>query len=81
MTPLAMIRHGPTAWNEEHRLQGRADVPLSAVGVARVETWVVPDEFRAFTFGNAVSLYAGANPDFFEGTTITDAAQKERATS
>jgi predicted TIM-barrel fold metal-dependent hydrolase len=40
-----------------------------------------PDDFRAFTFGNAVSLYAGANPDFFEGTTIADAAQKERATS
>ncbi|MFP6578782.1 MAG: amidohydrolase, partial [Myxococcota bacterium] len=38
------------------------------------------DDFRAFTFGNAVSLYAGANPDFFEGTTIADAAQKERAT-
>ncbi len=48
MTPLAMIRHGPTTWNEEHRLQGRTDVPLSAVGVARVETWAVPDEFRAF---------------------------------
>ena len=48
MTPLAMIRHGPTTWNEEHRLQGRTDVPLSAVGVARVGTWAVPDEFRAF---------------------------------
>ncbi len=48
MTLLAMIRHGPTTLNEERRLQGRTDVPLSAVGVARVETWAVPDEFRAF---------------------------------
>ncbi len=48
MTLLAMIRHGPTTWNEEHRLQGRTDVPLSAVGTVRVETWAVPDEFRAF---------------------------------
>lgn len=48
MTLLAMIRHGPTTWNEEQRLQGRTDVPLSAAGTARVETWAVPDEFRAF---------------------------------
>ncbi len=48
MTPLAMIRHGLTAWNQERRLQGRTDVPLSAEGAATVETWAVPDEFCAF---------------------------------
>jgi probable phosphoglycerate mutase len=48
MTRLAMIRHGPTAWNEEHRLQGRTDVPLSETGTAKVGSWVVPDEFLGF---------------------------------
>ena len=31
------------------------------------------DEFRAFTFGNAVRMLTAANPDFFAGTAIADA--------
>ena len=46
MTPIAFIRHGPTEWNEVHRLQGLADNPLSESGRARVATWRLPDEFR-----------------------------------
>jgi probable phosphoglycerate mutase len=30
---LLLIRHGETAWNAEHRIQGRLDVPLSATGI------------------------------------------------
>jgi probable phosphoglycerate mutase len=30
---LLVIRHGETAWNAEHRIQGRLDVPLSAAGI------------------------------------------------
>ena len=48
MTPLALIRHGPTSWNEEHRLQGRADIPLSEEGRAKVGGWTVPERFHAF---------------------------------
>ena len=48
MTRLALIRHGPTAWNAERRLQGRSDVALSAEGRACVATWSVPQEFREF---------------------------------
>lgn len=33
VTTLLLIRHGETAWNAEHRIQGRLDVPLSATGV------------------------------------------------
>jgi probable phosphoglycerate mutase len=29
MTRVALLRHYPTAWNAEKRLQGRTDVPLS----------------------------------------------------
>jgi len=32
-TTVLLIRHGETAWNAEHRIQGLLDVPLSATGV------------------------------------------------
>jgi predicted TIM-barrel fold metal-dependent hydrolase len=37
-------------------------------------------DFRAFTFANAVSLWAGGNPSFFDGTVVEAAARKEAAT-
>ena len=48
MTPIALIRHGPTDWNAEHRLQGRVDRPLSEEGRATVSAWMVPDAYTAF---------------------------------
>lgn len=35
MTTLILVRHGQTAWNKEERFRGRADVPLSEMGVAQ----------------------------------------------
>lgn len=32
-TTLLLIRHGETAWNAEHRIQGQLDIPLSPLGV------------------------------------------------
>ena len=32
-----VLRHGRTAWNAEHRYQGRTDVPLSPEGAAELE--------------------------------------------
>jgi broad specificity phosphatase PhoE len=49
---LAFLRHGPTDWNEEGRIQGRMDMPLSAAGRAKMAGLLVPDGFeraRAFT--------------------------------
>ncbi|HZQ88070.1 MAG TPA: amidohydrolase family protein [Acidimicrobiales bacterium] len=37
------------------------------------------DDFRAFTFGNAVSLWAGGNPAFFDGTVVEAEARRELA--
>lgn len=48
MTPLALVRHGPTGWNQEKRLQGRADRPLSPEGEEKVAGWSVPAEFRDY---------------------------------
>jgi probable phosphoglycerate mutase len=41
---IAFLRHGPTAWNDEGRLQGMTDVPLSPRGRVLVATWRVPFE-------------------------------------
>ena len=47
---LALLRHAPTAWNLEKRLQGRADVPLSPEGRAQLARRRLPapwDSWRA----------------------------------
>ena len=49
MTPLLLMRHGATAWNAAGRMQGRADIGLSAAGRAGVAGWRLPpgwDEAR-----------------------------------
>lgn len=45
MTPLALIRHGPTAWTAIGRLQGRTDLPLSPEGRADVARWRLPTDW------------------------------------
>jgi broad specificity phosphatase PhoE len=39
---ILLIRHGRTAWNEEGRMQGRADLQLSPEGRAEVRRWRLP---------------------------------------
>ncbi|MEU1279113.1 histidine phosphatase family protein [Streptomyces sp. NPDC005805] len=34
---LVLLRHAATAWNDERRLQGTADIPLSAIGATQAE--------------------------------------------
>lgn len=31
---LYIMRHGKTDWNEQHKLQGRTDIPLNENGIA-----------------------------------------------
>ncbi|WP_455372418.1 histidine phosphatase family protein [Limibacillus halophilus] len=48
MTSLVLLRHGPTLWNEEKRLQGRSDVPLSEAGREAVSRWRLPDDLAGY---------------------------------
>jgi len=48
MTELLMIRHGPTGWNADGRIQGRTDIPLSPPGRARVRSWRLPAGLARF---------------------------------
>jgi len=43
VTFVALIRHGPTAWNEQRRTQGHRDIPLSEAGRAEVSRWQIPE--------------------------------------
>lgn len=47
MTLIALIRHGPSRWNERGLIQGRTDIALSAAGRAEVTRWRIPAEIRA----------------------------------
>lgn len=42
MTTLALLRHAPTEWNAARRLQGRADISLSAEGRASLTARRLP---------------------------------------
>jgi probable phosphoglycerate mutase len=46
--PLVAIRHAPTAWNAERRLQGRTDVPLGEAGVAAARAWKIDRAWRTY---------------------------------
>lgn len=44
---VALVRHAPTAWNADGRAQGRADIPLSPEGRARLARWRLPADLAA----------------------------------
>ena len=48
MTLIALMRHGPTEWNETGLVQGRSDIPLSKNGRWKVGSWSVPVEIAEF---------------------------------
>jgi probable phosphoglycerate mutase len=58
---VVLLRHGRTAWNAEHRFQGRADPPLDDVG--RAQAWEV------------AGIVAAMRPDLLVSSTAARAAQ------
>jgi probable phosphoglycerate mutase len=52
MTLVALLRHAPTAWNAERRMQGRRDLPLTPAAQADYAVRRIPDtcpRFRVLT--------------------------------
>ena len=47
MTEIGLVRHFPTDWNRDRRLQGRADTPLSAAARAELAALRLPASWRA----------------------------------
>ncbi|MDP5240532.1 histidine phosphatase family protein [Uliginosibacterium sp. 31-16] len=50
ITRICLVRHGETAWNAQHRLQGHEDIPLNPRGLAQaqaVATALASCEFAA----------------------------------
>ena len=48
---LALLRHGPTLWNAQGRIQGHTDIPLSDEGLEKMRGLLPPPPFeqaRAF---------------------------------
>ena len=49
MTAIALLRHGPTQWNADGRLQGQRDTELSERGRAMVAAWRLPEKWTRAT--------------------------------
>ncbi|MCZ4281149.1 histidine phosphatase family protein [Kiloniella laminariae] len=45
MSEILVLRHGPTHWNSEKRLQGRSDIVLSPTGRDLVSSWRLPADW------------------------------------
>ncbi len=43
---IALLRHGPTDWNAQGRVQGTIDIPLSEEGKARMSALLPPEGFE-----------------------------------
>lgn len=64
-TTVLLIRHGETAWNAEHRIQGLLDVPLSATGVwqaARLADRLAGDSIDAVVASDLARAWLTAQP-------------------
>lgn len=48
MTLIVALRHAPTAWNRDRRLQGRTDVALDEEGVAVAARWRIEAEWAGY---------------------------------
>jgi len=48
MTLIVALRHAPTAWNRDQRLQGRTDVALDEDGVAVAARWRIEPDWAGY---------------------------------
>lgn len=70
MIRLALLRHGPTAWNRAGRIQGRSDIPLDDAAREALRGLALPVAWRAAMLcasplsraTETASLLTGADP-------------------
>ena len=48
MTLVVALRHAPTAWNRDRRLQGRTDVALDEESIAVAARWRIDPDWAAY---------------------------------
>jgi len=82
-TRLCIVRHGETAWNAEHRVQGQLDVPLNAVGEAQALATagaLAQEKFDVIYASDLSRARQTAQPtaDFFSMKILLDEKLRER---
>lgn len=70
MTLIALVRHGPTEWNETGIVQGRSDIPLSDAGRAKVAAWRQPDDISGFEWISSPLTRAVETARIMTGRTV-----------
>jgi probable phosphoglycerate mutase len=55
---IAFLRHGPTSWNAEGRIQGHTDIPLSDAGLTRMRGLRLPQDFAHARIFSSPSIRA-----------------------
>lgn len=71
MTRLALLRHGPTAWNRTGRIQGRTDIPLDVTAEDQLGRLSLPEPWEDATLVSSplsrarrtAQLVAGREPE------------------
>ena len=71
MTRLALIRHGATAWTEAGRIQGRADIALSAAGCQALAQRRLPTELAGARVAASPLKRAVATAELLGAATVT----------
>jgi len=83
ITRLCVVRHGETAWNAEHRVQGQLDVPLNANGLAQARATskvLGREKFDALYSSDLSRARQTAQPtaELLSATVLLDEALRER---
>ena len=70
MIELITLRHGPTCWNPQHRLQGRKDLPLSRFGQTVVRSWALPCQWYSYRWCTSPLRRACETAEILAGTDV-----------
>ena len=72
MPQIALIRHFPTAWNAEQRLQGRTDIPLTDAAAAELAGLALPPPWdRARLIASPLTRAAATAEILAQGRPVT----------